>query len=79
VAAALVLLAAAGLTLQRVRPPEAPAYAIADLNDLTTGELTEMLATLDRTLTGDGHDESEFDLESLTPAQLETLLRSLET
>lgn len=82
VAAVLALLLGAGVALQQVSPssePVAVRYALEDLSDLTVTELTQLLAGLDDTLEGDGDDESTADLDALTPAQLQALLRSLET
>ena len=80
VAATLVFLLGAGALLQRLSPASAAQhYALDDLRDLTASELAQMLAGLDWTLTGDDPDSTNLELEDLTPAQLQTLLRSLET
>jgi hypothetical protein len=79
VAATLVMLLGAGAVLQRLNPAPAQQYTLEDLNDLTTSELAQMLATLESTLADDDHDATSLELEDLTPAQLQTLLRSLET
>lgn len=49
-----------------------------ELGDLSSHELTQVLTGLDRTLDQDNGDVPP-DLENLTPSQLQTLLRSLET
>ena len=81
IAATLVMLLGTGVVLQRLSPaPEpTPHYALDDLGDLTASELAQMLASLESTLAGDDHDGTSLELEDLTPAQLQTLLRSLET
>lgn len=79
IAATLVMLLGAGAILQRFSPAPAQQYALEDLSDLTTSELAQMLVTLESTLTDDDHDATSLELEDLTPAQLQTLLRSLET
>lgn len=81
IAATVVLLLGAGFALQRVGPaPQAGVpYTFADLTDLTTAELSQLLAGLDGTLEGAETDSTVIDLDQLTPAQLQTLLRSLET
>ena len=82
VAAAVTLLLGTGITLQRVGTPGTPpaaSYGLEDLGELTTAELEQVLATLDRTLSTDESDAGEVNLETLTPAQLQALLQSLET
>ena len=79
IAATLVMLLGAGAVLQRVSPAPAQQYALDDLRDLTTAELAQLLASLESTLADDDHDATSLELEGLTPAQLQTLLRSLET
>lgn len=82
IAAALALLLGAGVTLQQVSAPTEPVgvpYALEDLSDLTVPELTLVLAGLESALGADGDAESTDDLDDLTPAQLQALLRSLET
>lgn len=80
VAAVLVLLLGAGVALQRVSAPVGPpTYALEDLSDLTVSELTLMLGTIEGTLGDSNADDADADLENLTPAQLQALLRSLET
>jgi hypothetical protein len=79
IAATLVMLLGAGAVLQRVSPPLVQEYALDDLRDLTTSELAQLLASLESTLADDDHDATSLELEGLTPAQLQTLLRSLET
>jgi hypothetical protein len=80
VAAALVILLGAGFALERVRTADSglPRYALEELSDLTASELDLLLADLDSTLSG--HDEEpDSDLDNLTPAQMQELLRSLES
>jgi len=82
VAAVVALLLGAGIALQRVGTPGTPvaaAYGLEDLRELTTAELEQVLATLDRTLSADESDAGEVNLENLTPAQLQALLQSMET
>lgn len=80
VAAALALLLGTGAVLQRLQTPQAaPAYALAALHDLTTSELTQLLEGLDDTLIDDAPDLGAPDFDTLTPEQLQALLRSLET
>ena len=82
VAAIVTLLLGAGITLQRGGTPGTPlaaSYGLEDLRELTTAELEQVLATLDRTLSADESDAGEVNLDSLTPAQLQALLQSLET
>lgn len=81
VAAALAVLLGTGIALDRINPAggSLARYPLEDIGDLTPSELTQLLTTLDGTLEGDLTDDSAADLENLTPAQLQTLLRSLET
>lgn len=80
VAAALVVLLGAGVVLQRGFAPAAAAhYVLEDLRELSTAELAQVLAGLDEALDAEAHEVPLSDLESLTPAQLEALLRSLDT
>lgn len=82
IAAVLALLLGAGVVLRNVMTPPPAAtlhYTLEDLGDLTVSELSQMLAGLDRTLAGDGEEEGTLDWDDLTPAQLQALLRSLET
>ena len=82
VAAVVALLLGAGVVLDRIITPgnSAPAsYGLEDLQELTTAELEQVLATLDRTLSVDEEDAPDGNLDALTPEQLESLLRSLET
>jgi hypothetical protein len=79
VAAALAVLLGAGVVLQKIGDRVMPShYVLEDLSDLSAAELTVILSNLDRTLEADS-TEAPLDLERLTPAQLEALLRSLET
>ena len=82
VAAVVALVLGAGVALDRVVTPGSspPAsYGLEDLQELTTAELAQVLATLDRTLSVDEEDAPDGNLDALTPEQLESLLRSLET
>ena len=82
VAAVVTLLVGVGIALQRggtTGTQVAASYGLEDLGELTTAELEQMLATLDRTLSTDESDAGEVNLETLTPAQLQALLQSLET
>ena len=82
VAAALVLLLGVGVALQQTGTPSARAsasYELEDLRELTTAELEQVLATLDRTLTIDESELEDVNLDGLTPAQLQSLLQALET
>lgn len=77
-AAALVLLAGAGLVVrQRGGPAEPTRFVAADLVGLETEELSELLSTLDETL-GDSAVVAPGGLDGLDAEQLETVLRSLE-
>jgi hypothetical protein len=81
IAAVLALLLGGGVALQRIGTPSrlvGAQYPLEDLSDLTVTELTQVLAGLESTLEGNGADDA-VDLEDLTPAQLQALLRSLET
>jgi hypothetical protein len=80
IAAVFALLLGAGVTLQQLTGPRpVVAYTLADLHDLTAAELTQMLEGLDDALTTERGAADELDLDALTPAQLQSLLRSLET
>ena len=82
VAAVVALLLGVGVTLDRVLTPGPSAtasYGLEDLQELTTAELEQVLATLDRTLSVDEVDVPDGNLDGLTPEQLQSLLRSLET
>jgi hypothetical protein len=78
VAAALAILLGAGVVLQKTGDRAPSHYVLEDLRDLSAAELTVILSNLDHTLEADS-TEAPLDLERLTPAQLEALLRSLET
>jgi len=78
IAASLALLLGAGIVLQRVTPGAPSHYVLEDLSDLTSSELTQVLSGLDHTLNDDSSD-APIDIETLTPSQLEALLRSLDT
>ncbi len=80
VAAVFALLLGAGVTLQQITVPRpGVAYTLADLHDLTVTELTQILEGLDDALTTERGAADELDLDALTPEQLQSLLRSLET
>jgi hypothetical protein len=80
VAAALALLLGVGVALEQLGPRTSHAvYVVEDMSDLTSSELTEVLSELDRTLDGDLANDAAADLETLTPSQLQALLRDLET
>jgi hypothetical protein len=53
-------------------------YIAEELEDLSTGQLREVLGTLDETLQAASPPSSEDDLNDLTTEQLQALLRSLE-
>lgn len=82
VAAAVVLVAGAGLVLRLQTGTNRPARLIdvaEDLRSLSTDQLREVLGTLDQTLAEPTTIEpSEDDLNGLTTEQLEQLLQSLE-
>lgn len=80
VAAAVVLVAGAGLVLRMQTRPGHPAHYVRDdLRDLSTDQLREILGGLDQTLAEPTTIEpSEDDLNGLTTEQLERLLQSLE-
>ena len=82
IAAVVILLLGVGVVLQQTgtsRAQEVASYEIADLRELTTAELEQVLATLDQTLTVDATDLGDVNLDELTPAQLQSLLQALET
>lgn len=82
VAAVVALLLGVGVALERVITPGSPvpaSYGLEDLQELTTAELEQVLATLDRTLSVDDAEVPDGNLDGLTPEQLQALLRSLET
>ncbi len=80
VAAALVVMAGAGLVLRLQTGPRHPAHYVADdLRDLSIEQLREVLSTLDQTLAEPATIEpAEDDLNGLSTEQLELLLQSLE-
>jgi hypothetical protein len=53
-------------------------YIAEELQDLSTGQLREVLGTLDETLDAASPPSSDDDLNDLTTEQLQELLRSLE-
>ncbi len=77
-AAALVLLAGAGVVARQLGgPPEPTRFVTADLVGLGTEELSDLLRTLDETL-GDSVGLAPGSLDDLDAEQLETVLQSLE-
>jgi hypothetical protein len=79
-AAAIVLVLGAGLVVRgMVHERESPTYLVVDdLGDLSTGQLREVLGTLDQTLQTPVPEAAPEDLDSLTTEQLEAVLQSLE-
>jgi hypothetical protein len=80
VAAAIVVLAGAGLLLRRTfqaPAPQAP-FVSDELQGLSTTELRDVLGSLDRTLETPVPDSSTENLNDLTTEQLEAVLQSLE-
>lgn len=84
IAAAVVLLAGAGLALRAAFPgagnvTHAPAHLVADdLGDLSAAELRIVLTTLDETLDLTDAADTEATLDDLDAQQLDLVLRSLE-
>lgn len=80
VAAAVVLMAGAGVVLRlQFGPRHPPHYVADDLRDLSTDQLREVLGTLDQTLAEPASIEpTDDDLNGLTTEQLERLLQTLE-
>jgi hypothetical protein len=83
IAAAVVLMVGAGILVRpRFAPGDAgqtPQYLSADLQDLSTDQLQEVLSTLDQTLTDPAPlVPPEDDWTDLTTEQLQAVLRSLE-
>jgi hypothetical protein len=84
IAAALVIVVGAAVAVRQsvVRSHTAhPAHLVADdLNDLSTDELRDVLATLDEIISSDSVavPEGSTDLRELDPPQLRAMLRSLE-
>lgn len=78
-AAALVVLAGAGVVARRLAPAPDPApLLVADeLTDLGAEQLTELLGTLDQAL-GTTPAPAEDELDDLNAEQLERVLRAME-
>ena len=78
-AAALVVLAGAGVVARRLAPVHDPApHLVADeLTDLGAEQLTELLGTLDQTL-GTTLAPAEDELDDLNAEQLERVRRAME-
>jgi len=78
-AAALVVLAGAGVVARRVIPGSDPAPRLVGdaLTDLGAQQLTELLGSLDQTLTGPEAPASD-GLDDLDAEQLERVLQALE-
>jgi hypothetical protein len=77
-AAAVVVLAGAGLVARQLaEPPEPTRFVIADLVGLEADELTVLLQTLDEAL-ADSTTIGPGGLDALDAQQLEMVLRSLE-
>lgn len=77
-AAAIVLIVGAGLLVRGAYPERTPALVVEGLQDLSTGQLRQVLATLEQTLETPVPDSGAEDLNDLTTEQLETVLQSLE-
>jgi hypothetical protein len=80
IAAALVVLAGAGLVARSLRAPggAVPQAEAVDLGDLSPAQLREVLSSLDQPGAQEPVPTQEVGLEDLTPQQLRTLLASLE-
>jgi len=79
IAAALVLLAGAGLVARALRGPGgAPQVEAIDLGDLSPDQLRELLDAVDEPGAQEPVAAQDVGLEDLTPQQLRTLLASLE-
>lgn len=87
IAAALVVLVGGSVVISRLTPPrsgESPAhgahFVADDLNDLSTEQLRDVLATLDELVKSDSVavPEGNTDLRELDARQLRAVLRSLE-
>jgi hypothetical protein len=78
-AAALVVLAGAGIVARRLVPPADPVpQLVADeLSDLGAEQLTELLGSLDETLAGSDVPVGA-ELDDLNVEQLERMLRAME-
>jgi len=84
IAAALVIIVGGAVAVQRTWAPRTPAhgahFVADDLNDLSTAELRDVLATFDQILNSDSVavPEGSTDLHELDAQQLRAVLRSLE-
>ena len=79
IAAALVLLAGAGLVARALRGPGgAPQVEAIDLGDLSPDQLRELLDAVNEPGAQEPVSAQDVGLEDLTPQQLRTLLASLE-
>ena len=81
VAAAVVLMVGVGLVVRGLRHSgsrHTAHYIAEELQDLSTGQLREVLGTLNETLEAASPPSSDDDLNDLTTEQLQALLRSLE-
>jgi len=80
-AAVVVLMVGVGLVVRGLRHSgsrHTAHYIAEELQDLSSGQLREVLGTLDETLEAASPPSSEDDLNDLTTEQLQALLRSLE-
>ena len=80
IAAAIVVLAGAGLVARALRAPRSavPQAEAVDLGDLSSDQLRELLHTIDQPGVPEPVSAQDLGLEDLTPRQLRTLLASLE-
>jgi hypothetical protein len=80
IAAALVVLAGAGLVARALWAPRStvPQAEAVDLGDLSSDQLRELLNTIDQPGLQEPVSAQDVGLEDLTPQQLRTLLASLE-
>lgn len=76
-AAALVVLAGAGVVARRLVPDPAPSLVVDELTDLGAEQLTELLGSLDQAL-GATPAPAEDGLDDLDAEQLERVLRAME-
>ena len=81
IAAALVIVAGAGVVTRGVRQTPSGAAApveTVDLSDMSAPQLRELLRTVEQPGTQEPVSSQDVGLEDLSPAQLRTLLASLE-
>jgi hypothetical protein len=79
IAAALVVVAGAGLVARALAPRSAvPEAEAVDLRDLSSDQLRELLNTIDQPGKQEPVSAQDVGLEDLTAQQLRTLLASLE-